>query len=1588
MKIVQRKRRLFASILCVTLIFGWVFAIPRAEFAQASTFQAVTDIVGVPDTATAGTALTLNAQVLPADATNQMVDWQVTDAAGTGASISGGNTLNTTSAGQVTVSARVVSGTSITMDFTKSFTITVKEPISVSSVKMISFDTSHTPYVAELEVIMADLGLNESSFSILDNTTPASTVTVNSAAYSGGKYSVMVSGMNYYDSYTLNIVKPGYATYTNSTFFGTLAAVSDLDLVNELNMFTSYSRALTSPGIVQIGNTKYAEGAKLYSGTEYDEIDSNNTHPDNGTVTRLIGMFVKAPVGAQGVKTLRTNGQVLQVANDSLIDANPNYQETVQSGKDYYDAHHNDVGFNDNRYWETIAFLPLYTQIASARQSDGSRILVDPADRYRIIEWYDNAACTGSPMKVTRLMVQVNYTGTTHSDGGAELLRVLGKTITAGTQDGSAGAPKEAAIQVISSIASIGLNDLSAETDATVRLFTDANYTQEITGMAEADLSAGGSTIVYIKVTGRGGTIISYYKVVISRAAVSSVVTAYDSEELGYYMSDSNVSTINLVSGTTYEYTGGTISRMLTINGNGATIEAGTGVVEDIIRSDGVVFYGLGNYLNQRTFLKVDSSNGYLKLNNLTIQNKIQKNGSNTLEDGICAVINVKSSASIEMKYVNIKGFHNNPTPGLKNAFAVHSEPEANNITIEYCNFDESNAFRNAIAIRQGNFSIKYNTFKGTDYPERLRNDDGYEYAIYIFGGTGTIQSNNITGYNSTGYPGYASGGISIIGFYSTDVTVLDNVLAYNSSNIDVTGYWSTAGTNREMIVNGMQITSSESAYEMGEALKKINSQEIVNVSMDQSDEVEVWDSNHDSYWTVLGGYRSPFISTTNVLGEVLTIQLPEDSRDILDAAVTKGFEMQVDGSNTWTEVTDCHFLDLDTAEIRLPVGHTYQVRYYMTHNTATDGGDPISRVVKTYSNMITRPDAPTGITALAGEESATVSFTAPKDNGAAITGYKVYVYKNGVKQAGLTTTGISSPITVTGLSAQTAYTFQVTAINALGESPESVASAVITTISHEAALSNLQTGGYILYPNFSTGTTSYNISVDNSVTEIRITPTAANTNATITVNGTTVTSGQASGEISLNIGNNPVIIRITAQDGRTIIAYTVDVVRSPRELDNPSNPGGGAAPTQGAATPTPAVEKITVDVKQGDTDSTVSKITIERTTTADGKKADAVTYEKEKAEETVQKLKEEGKDTARIVIPATQNEVAETKVTIPSTSIGSLSEGEINLEIDSEAAKISLSSETLRSIDQQTEEDLYFRLVPVKEETEREAVSGRALFTVGVMNAEAGDSIELVGNPVSVETNMPSTQADITLPLTGIDIPSDPEERAALLQRLAVYIEHSDGEKELIQGELVDYGNGVYGIRFHIIKFSTFTIVKTDAFLKKAEVAITKVILPSDAVLGKTSITAKVSNATKSVVVKVKVSKGATWKVYSDKAGTKVVAGNKLNLKIGKNTAYIQVTGENGKTKLYRLTITRNEAPKVIEKQYDTTVKLGLIGSKTYAETVAKIFEKDYDCANVSVTKEGIYYRITMDFTERAAAKKACVDMKKREYIINYYFD
>ena len=237
--------------------------------------------------------------------------------------------------------------------------------------------------------------------------------------------------------------------------------------------------------------------------------------------------------------------------------------------------------------------------------------------------------------------------------------------------------------------------------------------------------------------------------------------------------------------------------------------------------------------------------------------------------------------------------------------------------------------------------------------------------------------------------------------------------------------------------------------------------------------------------------------------------------------------------------------------------------------------------------------------------------------------------------------------------------------------------------------------------------------------------------------------------------------------------------------------------------------EEIKVNVTDGNSNNSVSQVNIERTTASDGSKKDTVNYTESKAKETIEQLTKEGKDTARIVIPDPKNEVSETTVNIPRETLSTLSSGNVNLEINTENARISLPKQTVQGLSENENKDLYFNLVPIKDAAKQQEIQANASKEAVMQVVSGNNSVQALGKPIAIETNMSGRQVDITLPLKDINIPTDSTSRQAFLNDLGIYIEHSDGTKEFVKGEIVEYSTGVYGIKFTVTKFSSFTIVK-----------------------------------------------------------------------------------------------------------------------------------------------------------------------------------
>ena len=150
-----------------------------------------------------------------------------------------------------------------------------------------------------------------------------------------------------------------------------------------------------------------------------------------------------------------------------------------------------------------------------------------------------------------------------------------------------------------------------------------------------------------------------------------------------------------------------------------------------------------------------------------------------------------------------------------------------------------------------------------------------------------------------------------------------------------------------------------------------------------------------------------------------------------------------------------------------LTAGTSYTFTVTATNSAGTGSASSASNSITTVG----APSAPTSVVATAtGKRSATVSFGAPaSNNGSAVTSYTAISTPGGVTKTLTQATG--GTFTFDALQPGTAYTFAVTATNAIGTSAAATSNSVTTTPLVVAALSALSfvddgtgTGGKIVW--------------------------------------------------------------------------------------------------------------------------------------------------------------------------------------------------------------------------------------------------------------------------------------------------------------------------------------------------------------------------------------------------------------------------------------------------------------------------------------------------------------------------------------------
>ena len=142
--------------------------------------------------------------------------------------------------------------------------------------------------------------------------------------------------------------------------------------------------------------------------------------------------------------------------------------------------------------------------------------------------------------------------------------------------------------------------------------------------------------------------------------------------------------------------------------------------------------------------------------------------------------------------------------------------------------------------------------------------------------------------------------------------------------------------------------------------------------------------------------------------------------------------------------------------------------------------------------------------------------------------------------------------------------------------------------LSDNADLGGLTISSGTLSPQFSSSDITYTASVDNSVTQVTVTPTASDSSAAITVNGNDVTSGTGHIVTGLTVGEpNTVTVIVTAQDSTTK-TYTITLTRAAPLSDNADL--GGLTISSGTLSPQFSSSDITYTAS---VDNSVTQVTV-----------------------------------------------------------------------------------------------------------------------------------------------------------------------------------------------------------------------------------------------------------------------------------------------------------------------------------------------------------------------------------------------------------
>lgn len=254
------------------------------------------------------------------------------------------------------------------------------------------------------------------------------------------------------------------------------------------------------------------------------------------------------------------------------------------------------------------------------------------------------------------------------------------------------------------------------------------------------------------------------------------------------------------------------------------------------------------------------------------------------------------------------------------------------------------------------------------------------------------------------------------------------------------------------------------------------------------------------------------------------------------------------------------------------------------------------------------------------------------------------------------------------------------------------------------------------------------------------------------------------------------------------------------------SVPGDGGSST---SSPDPVVpsNQVMVNVVDPRMPNEVLLQTVLTRVFSNGSFQDSVNFTVANANDFLRKLANQEDKKSRLVIPDMAQPASETKVILAREAAKRLLEGKSYFGIDMTMVKIDVPFTSMTDFN----EDIYFRIIPIKDALRQKAIEDRAKQAEIVLQQSHGANVKVVGQSISIDTNLQNRPVTVLLPLPA-------NLTAAQQEQLMVYVEHSNGSAEIIRGRIVEFAKGQTAIAFDVQHFSTFTLLYVEQAQEEPE--------------------------------------------------------------------------------------------------------------------------------------------------------------------------